>query len=398
MTAVGRTVTAVVTYDGACAGRVGPFPVDVPWWADVEQVVTHLEQVLGGPAVVLRLLSVEGSDGMRDGHVTFHAEALTPPPGDLAPCDFADDDHPLRLPWARAAGLRDLLGWAARHADLTGRPVVGRPAQRKTWNLSCLFRLPTASGPVWLKAIPPFAAAEPVAIAAFAEVDPGLVPAVLASGPGRLLLADVPGTERRDPPPQVVADTVRRFVTAQARVSSQPPRGLPDRRPEVLAAAVRDLLDGPVGDELTLAELRAARSLQDGWEMLAGCGLPDTVVHGDFHPVNWRSDGGTAVVLDFADAHLGNPVLDGLRAIDFLPPGLRRTAADAWIAAWTAAAPRSRPADALRIAEPLAHFAFAVRYQEFLDNIEPSERVYHHGDPAAAIRAALAGDSVLGVT
>jgi len=30
-----------------------------------------------------------------------------------------------------------------------------------------------------------------------------------------------------------------------------------------------------------------------------------------------------------------------------------------------------------------------VRYQEFLDGIEPSERIYHHGDPAAAIRAAL---------
>ena len=136
--------------------------------------------------------------------------------GTWHPCDFADDDHPLRLPWARAAGVRELLGWAAGHVDLTGRPV-----QRKTWNLSCLFRLPTAGGPVWLKAIPAFAAAEPAAIAAFAEVDPGLVPAVLASAPGRLLLADVPGTERRDPSPQVVADTVQRFVAAQARVSQR---------------------------------------------------------------------------------------------------------------------------------------------------------------------------------
>ena len=47
-------VTAVVTHDGACAGAVGPFDVDVPWWAEVESVVAHLEQVLGGPAVVLR--------------------------------------------------------------------------------------------------------------------------------------------------------------------------------------------------------------------------------------------------------------------------------------------------------------------------------------------------------
>jgi hypothetical protein len=380
---MGRIVTAVVTHDGACAGIVGPFHVEVPWWAEVEPVVTYLEETLGVPVIVLRLLAVEGSDGARDGHVTYHAEALQPP-GNLPRCDFVDDDHPLRQPWARASGVRELFRWASRHVDLTGRPV-----QRKTWNLAGLFRLPTADGPVWLKAIPAFAAAEPAAIAAFAQVDPDLVPTVLASAPGRLLLADVPGADCWDASPQVVAGAVHRLATAQARIG-QPPDDIPDGRPETLAAAVHDLLDGPVGAELSPGELRAATSLQSRWEMLAGCGLPDTVVHGDFHPGNWRRGDGPPVVLDFADAHLGNPVLDALRAIDFLPVSLRRTAAGAWIAAWTAATPRSRPAEALRIAEPLAHLASAVRYQEFLDNIEPSERVYHLGDPAAAIRQAIA--------
>jgi Phosphotransferase enzyme family len=380
---MGRTVTAVVTHGGACAGAVGPFHVEEPWWTEVESVVSHLEETLGGPAIVLRLLTVEGSDGARDGHVTYHAEALEPP-GDLLPCDFADDDHPLRMPWARASGVRELLGWASRQVDLAGRPV-----QRKTWNLAGLFRLPTADGLVWLKAIPSFAAAEPTAIAAFAAVDPDLVPALLTSAPGRLLLADVPGTDCWEAPPQVVTEAVHRLATAQARIG-QPPRGLPDRRPEAQAAAVRDLLNGPVGAELSPGELRAVKSLHWRWEMLAGCGLPDTVVHGDFHPGNWRCGDGAPVILDFADAHLGNPVLDGLRAIDYLPPHRRRTAADAWIAAWAAAVPRSRPAEALRVAEPLAHLAYALRYQEFLDNIEPSEHVYHRGDPAAAIREALA--------
>jgi hypothetical protein len=380
---MGRTVTVVVTHAGAGAGVVGPFHLDNPWWSEIEPVVPHLEEALGVPAIVLRLLTVEGSDGMRDGHVTYHAEALQPP-GDLAPCEFADDDHPLRMPWARLSGVRELCSWASRHVDLAGRPV-----QRKSWNLSGLFRLPTPDGPVWLKATPAFAAAEPAAIAAFAEVDPGLVPTVVASAPGRLLLADVPGVDGWDPSPQAVADTVHRLATAQARIG-QPPRALPDRRPEALAAAVHDLLDGPVGGELSPAELRAARRLRWRWEMLADCGLPDAVVHGDFHPGNWRCGDGASVVLDFADAHLGNPVIDGLRAIGFLPPRLRGTAAGAWIAAWTAAVPRSRPAEALRIGEPLAHLAYAVRYQEFLDNIEPSERVYHLGDPVGAIREALA--------
>jgi hypothetical protein len=150
------------------------------------------------------MLTVEGSDGARDGHVTYHVAALQPP-GNLSTCDFVDDDHPLRLPWARASGIQELVGWASRYVDLTGRP-----AQRKTWNLAGLFRLPTTDGPVWLKAIPAFAAAEPAAIAAIAEVDPGLVPTVLASAPGRLLLADVPGTDCWDASPRTPSQTAAR--------------------------------------------------------------------------------------------------------------------------------------------------------------------------------------------
>ena len=124
--------------------------------------------------------------------------------------------------------------------------------------------------------------------------------------------------------------------------------------------------------------------------MLDECGLPDTIVHGDFHPGNWRSDGGPPVVMDWADAHIGNPVLDGLRARDFLPDDKGPIAAGAWIEAWAFRRPGCDPARALAAAEPLAHLANAVRYQEFLDGIEPSERIYHLGDPAASIRAALA--------
>jgi len=105
-------VTAVVTYGGVCVGMVGPFHVDIPWWAEVEPVVAHLEETLGVPVVVLRLLTVEGSDGARDGYVTYHAEALQPS-GNLTACDFVDDDHPLRLPWARASDIRELFRWAS---------------------------------------------------------------------------------------------------------------------------------------------------------------------------------------------------------------------------------------------------------------------------------------------
>ena len=82
-------------------------------------------------------------------------------------------------------------------------------------------------------------------------------------------------------------------------------------------------------------------------------------------------------------------MLDGLRTRDFLPEGKRRIASRAWVETWAFRRPGCDPARALAVAEPLAHLAYAVRYQEFLDGIEPSERIYHRGDPAASIRAAL---------
>ncbi|GAA1097150.1 hypothetical protein [Kitasatospora arboriphila] len=43
------------------------------------------------------------------------------------------------------------------------------------------------------------------------------------------------------------------------------------------------------------------------------------------------------------------------------------------------------------------HLGYAVRYQEFLDGIERSERIYHEGDPASEVRAALAAADALSV-
>ena len=406
---MGRTVSALVTWGDTYLGAIGPFPVSVPWWADVESVVAHLRAVLDVPVLVLRLLTVEGGEGARDGHVTYHVAALDrPAPGLLAerPVDHIVLNGPeeLRTPWARLASLNEMLTWASNTLAATGRPMTGAAEQQRTWNLSGLFRLPTGQGPVWLKATPRFATDEASVIAAFARVDPALVPPVIAAGPRRVLLEHLPGVDCWDASPRIITSAVERLVAAQAVLAGQAapadraapagrpaglPPGLPDRRTPVITGQIADLLDAAAGGELSATEVAAARGLLSRFPLLDECGLPDTIVHGDFHPGNWRSDGGPPAVVDWADAHLGNPVLDGLRARDFLPAGKRPATARAWIEAWAARVPGCDPARALAIAEPLAHLSYAVRYQEFLDGIEPSERIYHRGDPAAAIRAAL---------
>jgi hypothetical protein len=404
---VARMVSALVTFGADHLGALGPFPVDRRFWCEVAPVAESVTQALGVPVLVLRLLSVVGGEGARDGHVTYHVEALARPSGgvgnggvldrrtvDLAALTRAD---PLRSAWATAAGLRELLDWAGAALRELGRPVTGPVRQRRAWNLSGLCELPTDAGPVWLKATPAFAADESAALTAVAGVDPHLVPTVLAAGEHRILLADVPGRDGWNPTDATMRALVRRWVAAQATLARRPerlPSQLPDHSGPVLAGRVAALLAGPLRSAapagLTAAESRTATDLLAGFAALDRLGLPHTVVHGDFHPGNWRCPPGRPpVVLDLADAYLGNPVLDGLRLCEFLPEASRPFAARAWVDAWRAQCPDADPARALVIGEPLAHLAYAARYQEFLDGIEASERVYHEGDPAASVREAL---------
>ncbi|WP_245984324.1 phosphotransferase family protein [Streptomyces tateyamensis] len=390
-------------------GVVGPFPLERPRWHDVAPVNEHLAEVLGVPTVVLRLVDVAGGGSGRGGLVTYHAEALALPAVELAAPAEADPaglrPHPLRAGYATADGVRAALEWAEQALAAAGRPVTGPVAQMKTWNLAGLFRLPTAEGPVWLKTGRDFAVDESLVVQLLGGVDPQFVPTVLAADPQRrlLLMDHVPGEDCWGPSREVVAATLPRLARAQAALAASYPGGAPDgladRSPATLVPAVKLLLDGEAGAELTAEELDRARALVERLpelvEQLAACGLPLTVVHGDFHPGNWRSAGRQSVLVDFADAYWGHPAFDGLRPADFLNQERWAEAAELWCEAWRTLAPGSDPAGALRLAAPLSHLAYAVRYQEFLDAIEPSERRYHEGDPAAELRAALSAAAAL---
>ncbi|KOX16251.1 hypothetical protein ADK67_40495 [Saccharothrix sp. NRRL B-16348] len=339
-----REIRALVTVGGRFVGVAEPFTVDSPWWNDVEPVTARLDRALGVTTSVLRLVGTT-TTGARDGVVTYQVEADRVPDRGLSagspPHSFAD--HPLRLPWARPGGPAALVEWARGHVDVTG-PAV----QVKTWNLSCLYRLPTADGNVWAKATPPFMADEAAVIRLVASVDPSLAPGLIAAEPGRVLLAEAPGVDCWQPGADVVERIVPRWVAVQAALAGEP-------RLRVRGVRVPDF------------------------------GLPGTLLHGDFHPGNWRSGG---VVLDWGDAHWGHPALDAARLIGFVEPEFRPAIERAWVDAWLRHFPSSDPASALRHARPASHLVGAAVYQEFLDNIEPSERVYHLGDPEAELARA----------
>ena len=159
--------------------------------------------------------------------------------------------------------------------------------------------------------------------------------------------------------------------------------GLPDWRGPALTQALRALLarraaELPADDQQLLATF--ADQLPSRFDALATCGLPDGLVHGDFHPGNLRGDGQRLTLLDWADSGIGHPLLDQ-------PAFLQRlNAADAlavqahWVQAWQQALPQADPARAARLLAPVAAARQALIYQRFLDQIEEAEHPYHRAD------------------
>jgi Ser/Thr protein kinase RdoA (MazF antagonist) len=213
-----------------------------------------------------------------------------------------------------------------------------------------------------------------------------------------VLLDDVPGEDDWNAPEDRLRQMVRALVRLQARWTDRIgvllDAGLPDRRAAPLDRLVDALLSRPdVREQLTDGERRAmdvlVRGLPDRFAALDACGVPETLVHGDFHPGNWRFDGHSLVLLDWGDVCVGHPMLDMSSFEASVPDQIGPRARAAWVEAWSRAHPDADPARASALIPPIAALMRAVVYQRFLDGIEPSERPYHASDVRHWLRTAL---------
>jgi hypothetical protein len=330
------------------------------------------------------------------GAVTYLAEVARPV--DARPWHGSLDDHPLRMRWARPGGPDRDLAWA--DAALTARGVqrIGPAEQVRSWNLSSLWRLPVEGQMVWLKAVPPFFAHEGPMLDRLAN---GPVPALLAQEGGRILMPEIPGEDQYDAQVPALLEMVTLLVGLQrnwiGRGGELLALGLPDWRAPALSRSIADTV-ARTADELTEEDRRTLAAfvarLDDRLAALEGCGLPDTLVHGDFHPGNVRGGAQRLVLLDWGDCGVGHPLLDVPAFLDHVPPEARGTVRAHWDDAWRSALPDADPERASRLLAPVAAARQAVIYWRFLDGIEPSEWRYHRADPADWLRrtAALCRD------
>jgi hypothetical protein len=139
---------------------------------------------------------------------------------------------------------------------------------------------------------------------------------------------------------------------------------------------------------------RLVAGLDERWDEIESCGLPDTLVHGDFHQGNLRSAGRDhLVLLDWGDCGIGQPMLDQPAFLERLPEPDRQVAREHWARRWREEVPGCEPDRAAVLLAPVGALRQALIYQVFLDGIEPDERIYHAPDPPVwlARAATLAG-------
>ena len=373
----------LVTPDGAPVGSLPAVPVATPWWQDIEPVVRATRDCYGIEVIVLRLLGSE-LEQPHGGRVTYLAEVAQPVCAQR--WTGVLDEQPRRNTFARPGGPSADLAWArSLLAERRLRPTT-LPMQVRTWNLSSLWRIPVEGQILWLKVVPPFFAHEGALLARMVGAH---IPTVIGYDGGRMLLAEVTGKDLYCAELPLLQEMVSLLVELQQpwadRVEELLALGLPDWRAPALGAAIADVIDRTRDeisseDRATLADF--VRGLRGRFDAVAACGLRDSLVHGDFHPGNFRGDGRALTLLDWADSGVGPPLLDLPAFLDHCPHAIAGAVRAHWLRQWSKAAPGSNPARALVLLAPIAAARHAVVYRSFLDKIEPAEQPYHRADPA----------------
>jgi hypothetical protein len=293
----------------------------------------------------------------------------------------------LRARWARPGWHARARAWVRDALEAAGQPRSGAFEIRRMWGISATARVETAgAGAAWFKAVFPHFDSE-VTITRFLEtVLPDAVPHVIAAeeSEGWLLLGDVgPGPIGFESTEVQLAAAVRCLVAIQAALAGREEElrsaGVRDRPLLQLADEVAKAMQDPAeieGPDVPAGRLTAVVDWvrrQAAW--LEGIGMPETLLHGDFHVFNVIERNGRPVIIDWSDAAISNPLLEiGPWFGHPKAPGDPDRAWSVWLDALSAIG----PVDSLR-EERDRVFALAsafqlVSYADIVRNLEPANR------------------------
>jgi Ser/Thr protein kinase RdoA (MazF antagonist) len=208
-----------------------------------------------------------------------------------------------------------------------------------------------------------------------------------------MLMPEIPGRDLYGADTAELLEMVSLLVDLQARRLGHETElldlGLVDWRSRALIAAVTSVIQRTAsqldaGERAVLAVF--AGELPNRMARAEACGIPETLMHSDFHPGNVRGSKGAMTFLDWGEAGVGHPLLDQAAMFGSIAADQVETVRAHWSECWRSVMPGCDPLAAFALLAPVAVARQAAIYQTFLDNIEPSEHPYHRGDPADRLR------------
>jgi hypothetical protein len=290
---------------------------------------------------------------------------------------------PLRPAWARPGWLEATTDWLAGELRRHGRTIRGPVEQLSSWAISSSLAMETDSGRVVLKSVPALFGHEPALTQALARQHPGRVPNVLAIDVdrGHLLMEAFGGAQLGNEEPARWGEGLMAIAEVQ--------QAWIGRREEAAALGVEDRTLGALGRELEsiITDQQASPELdpdvrrrllerQPHYRELIGRlqegPVPETLVHGDFHPWNVQRDDGRLVIFDWSDACWGHPFFDvptfTARTEDL---GAREAMRSAFVSAWAAFGDTATLRALLTAAEILGELHYAISWRRLQAIFEP---------------------------
>lgn len=312
-------------------------------------------------------------------------------------------------PWAQAGWIEQTTAWvkarlAAQQITLTGalQAVRVRP-----W--SALWRAPTTTGLLWLKACAPALRHEAALLDILWRVQPATLPPIYAidAAQGLILMAD--GGELLRPYTREQRDLshwahiLPAYAALQQTMAPHAGEllaaGVLDRRLETLPALYDDLLTDTLAlaigqpHGLTPAEYAQLQAQSAAFAgrcaALAELDIPATIDHSDFHDGNILIDAGCYRFIDWGDACVAHPFLTVLVTLRSIAYGLGteendpalHALRDHYLAQWTAYGDLAALRRALDVARPLAMVNRALTWRQALRTLPPDQ----HGEYADAV-------------
>ena len=288
------------------------------------------------------------------------------------------------MPFSRLGWFQELRAWVEEKSRPFGIRLAGTFCQFNASPSFSLIRFDTNTSPVWFKAVGEPNQHELPVTNTLSEVCQPLLPTLIATRPewGAWLMSDggTPVTEIDSTLAewrQIAADLAMLQISSIPHSSKLLGAGSRDLRTTTLLALVEPFFETmralmlkqakPSPPPLSSAELDdVAASLKDALTALGQSEFPVTLGHSDLNPGNILWTGSRAIFIDWAESHVGHPLV----TYEYLRAHLRKSWPDmagfeafvrtAYIQPWKYHISAQSMANALLFSPLVAVFAYAV--------------------------------------